>query len=292
VIRVNLCLVGALLSLLVTGCVTVRTAEKRGGAETPVASVMPVPSARTGKGGAVLLIAEVKHTDDGNPDLVCRWRMINQESGRSFFLDVKAGSPRVYTQLDPGTYKAGRLGCGIARVWDIDDVFKEGFRVEDGLVSYLGKLVFEFKKNELDTVRKASRTESAKAFVSALSSTPAANQGVISGFTGRRIERGMVEGSGAQEGFDVYAKGTGEANQLLEPLVNHLRNCAKDSSAQDPLRFGRLEYVAVYKDGRFNEMKARNDSNGFSDKLRSCVERGMMAFHPTAKNEIEVRVRY
>jgi hypothetical protein len=275
-----------------SGCAGLKMSPQRGSEEIKPSAVLPVPGGRTGKGGAMLLVAEVKNVDGEARDFSCRWRVINQESSKSFFIDIKsAATAPIYLALDPGVYKTGRLGCGISKVWEIDDVFQQGFRVEDGSVSYIGKLIFEFKGNDLQTVRKASRAESAKSFAAAVDASPIKDQAVISGFTGRKIEAAMVA-SGVQEGFDVYAKGTKDANKVLEPLLVQLKSCAKDNSPADPLRFGRLEYTAMYKDGRFNEMTSRQDANGFSDQLRSCVERGMMAFHPGAKNEIEVRVRY
>lgn len=285
---------GAAAAIGSLGCVTVRTAESRGGEQVKTEHVLPVPSSRLGKGpGAILIVAELKAFEGGEQDFECRWRMIHQETNKSYFLTLKAGKSEVFSQMEPGTYKTGRLGCGVAKVWGIDDVFKEGFRVEDGSVSYLGKLTFEFKNTELETIRKSSRTESARAFAAAVNATPAIAMPVISGFTGRRIEPAMVEGGEAlREGFDVYAKGVTDFKTQLDPLVSALQVCAKDDSTRDPLRFGRLEYIAVYKDGRFNEMKSRRETNGFSDRLRSCVERGMMAFHPGAKSELEVRVRY
>ncbi len=292
--RIHLLAASLVLTGAVAGCVTVRTAEPRGGGAIAGSTVMPVPSSRLGKGpGAVLLVAEIKQVEKIDPNFECRWRVIQQETGKSYFITLNASNPQVFTQLETGSYKTGRLGCGISRVWDVDDVFKEGFRVENGAVSYLGKLVFEFKKGELDTVRKASRVESARAFAAAMNATPASVMPAISGFTGRKIEPSMVDsGESLRNGFDVYAKGFDDVGKQLESLVTHLKTCEQEESVSDHLRFGRLEYVALYKDGRFNEMKTRKETNGFSDKLRSCVERGMMAFHPAGKTELEVRVRY
>jgi len=255
---------------------------------------MPVPSSSLGKGpGAILLVAELKQAEKLDPGFECRWRVIHQETGKSYFIALAAGSPQVFTQLEPGAYKTGRLGCGVSRVWDVDDVFKDGFRVEHGAVSYLGKLSFEFKNGELDTVRRATRVESARAFTSAMDGTPASVMPAISGFTGRKVEPSMVDsGEVLRNGFDVYAKGFEDAGKQLESLVTHLKTCEQEESVRDHLRFGRLEYIALYRNGRFNEMKNRRETNAFSDKLRSCVERGMMAFHPTGKTDLEVRVRY
>ena len=275
-----------------TGCETVSTAPERGGENIQTKNVLPVPASRAGQGdGAVLLIAELKGTGLAN-DAACRWRFINTENKKSYFVNVKAGQNTVFEKLDPGTYKTGRLGCGISKVWDLDDVFKEGFRIEAGQISYIGRLSLEFKNGNLDTVRKVPRADSAQAFTQAASSINPEGMTYISGFTGKPIDRKMIESGENLEGFDVYAKGISDPQKTLEPLINSLKTCAKDEGVADPLRFGRLEYTALYKQGRFAEMKDRQEANGFSDRLRSCVERGIMAYHPPAKTDIEVRVRY
>lgn len=274
------------------GCNSVRTAPERSREPIETKNVLPVPGSRATQGsGGVLLAAEFRGMDEGSMQTACRWRVVNKDNGQNYFLSLKPSESSVYGQLDPGTYKTARLGCGLSRVWDLDDVFKDGFHIEAGKVSYVGKLIFEFKGKTLDTVRKATRLESAQAFSTAVDATPAANLPLISGFTGKPLDRKMVDADN-RDGFDVYAKGIENANQSLAPLLTSLKACSTVESASDPVRFGRLEYIAVYKDGRFSEMKDRKETNAFSDHLRSCVEHGLMAYHPARKSEIEVRVRY
>jgi hypothetical protein len=275
------------------GCQTVRMDPDRGKEPIETKNIVPVPSSRAQQGaGAVLMVVEFHGLDLGAEDAICRWRMVNTENGKNFFVNMKADQTNVFAQLDPGTYKTNRLGCGVSRVWDIEDAFKEGFRVEPGLVSYVGKVIFEFQKGELQLVRKTSRRESAEAFGPAMDSTAAAGLPAISGFTGKPLDRQMVDIADTKDGFDVVAKGVDNPQKTLQPLLSHLSTCAKEETSADPIRFGRLDYTAVYKEGRFSEMKDRQEKNAFSDRLRSCVERGIMAFHPTRKNDIEVRVRY
>jgi hypothetical protein len=291
--KVGLCALFLCVGSL-TACETVHTAPSRGGEDLKTATMMPVPGARSGE-GAVLVVAEIAGA--ANETLTCRWRVVNQETSRSFFLTVKADEPNVFAHLDPGTYKTGRLGCGITKVWDVDSVFPEGFRIEAGRVSYLGKLIFQFNGAELQVVRKASRNESATAMQPAIDATGAAQMDLISGFTGQAIDRGVAGlgvnpglASEPKDGFDVYAKGIEKPEMALVPLVSHLKTCAKAEG--DAGQSGKLEYVALYKAGRFSEMKSR-EATGFTDRMRSCIERGMMTFHPVSKIDlVEIRVRY
>ena len=296
----SLCL-GAMLTL--TSCETLRTMNDNGNdsASTVPAkereSVLPVPASRATNGGsAVLVVAEFHGLAESDSEIRCRWRITNRDTGKSYFLNLEPGKPNVFITADPGTYKTGRLGCGISRVWEVTDVFKDGFKVDSGHVSYLGKLTLNFKEGDLDVIHEASRAESAKSFLSAIAavngSTKGAPLAAISAFTEKPLDQSMISGTEASEGFNVFAKGIDDPNRTLNPLIANLQTCSRSEAATDPLRFGRLEYIAAYKDGRFSEMKERQEANAFSDHLRSCVERGIMAFHPPQKNDVEVRVRY
>ncbi len=282
------------LSGFITACDTIQTAPSRGSERV---EVMPVPGSRSGDGASSALLAfEFTGMQSDNDAVVCRWRIVNQDTKTSYFINFKISENAVLVALDPGLYKTGRLGCGINKVWDLDDVFKDGFHVDQGQVSYLGKLYFDFKDGELSKLRKAPRSESAEAFVNAVPLVPAANRkSFISAFTERPIDPSMVATSGKPEtpdAFDVQVKGIANAGPALKPLLANLTGCSNQESASDPIRYGHLEYTAVYKDGRFSEMKDRQETNAFSDRLRSCVERGIMAFHPDLKKDVEVKVRY
>lgn len=292
-------LLSVLLVLGTLGCETLRTDPSRGG-PVQTKSVLPVASSRMGHGsGALLLVADFRETVAGGAqvkfekDLNCRWRLTHQESGKSVFLNLKAAEPNVFMAMDPGVYQTGRLGCGLSKVWDVDSVFKDGLKVEDGVVSYVGQITFVFTKGELATVRKNGRGESALAFAGAVEGTEANGRPIVSAFTGKKIESSMLrKDNGANDIFDIVTKGLENPAKSVDSLMGQLKTCAKTETQADPLRFGRLEYVALYKEGRFNEMKSRDEANGFSDQFRSCVERSLMAFHPVAKIEVEVRVRY
>ena len=274
-------------------CSTIQTAEVRGGEQMKTRDLLPIPASRAQEGtGAALLAFELRGINESDLERSCRWRVINKETGKSHFIPVQLDENHGLAQLEPGDYEAGRFGCGVGRVWELGETFPHGFRVEAGKLSYLGKLIFEFDSMELDTIRHAPRTESALGFTDALEKEDVARWPAMSGFTGKTIDRAMVQNSETRDGFDVFARGIANPNQALAPLLSDLSDCAKAEGKNDPLRFGRLEYTALYKDGRFSEMKDRIEANGFSDRLRSCVERGIMAFHPEKKSDVEVRVRY
>ena len=288
---------GAVFACIVglTSCSTVATAPQREAKQIKTRSVMPVPASRgADESGGVLLVAEFQGIEEDElADMSCRWRVIQEESGKSFFIPIKPSEPASFAALEPGRYRTGNMGCGLARVWDLDDVFKQGFLVEEGRASYLGKLIFAFEgSRSLDTVKKATRVESASALSSGRAALPNPNMEIVSGFTGRKIDMAIVDSGNLREGFDVRATGISTGVRALDPLVASLKTCANEETARDPLRFGQLEYVAIYRKGRFSEMKDRQESNALSDRLRSCVERGIMAFHPAASSEIEVRVKY
>lgn len=283
----------AILSLSALGlsaCSTVRTSPERGGEDIKTSSLLPVPASRAKIGtGVVLLAAEFRGVDPDS-DQTCRWRVINQETRASFFITLEPDEAFAVAQLEPGQYEAGRFGCGVGRVWDLRDTFKGGFKIEDGKLSYVGKLIFEFDNGDLDTIKHAPRAESAASFIEAMGTEGLSKFSAISGFTGKPIEKGMVEIGESRDGFDVAAKGVNTSG--LNSLVVNLTECSKEEVSADPLRFGRLDYLAIYKGGRFSEMKDRKEANGFSDRLRACVERGIMAYHPDKKSDVEVRVRY
>lgn len=282
-------LVGAMV--FGTGCTTIRTAEVRGNESYQTKHFLPIPASRAQEGsGLVLLTFDLKGL---SADRSCRWRMINKETGKSYFITVKTDDTHALAQLEPGEYEAGRFGCGIARVWNLNETFPGGIRVEGGRLSYLGKLVFEFSGAELESIRHVSRYESASGFVRAIEAEGLTNWPAISAFTGKTIDRSMIASGEARDGFDIFAKGVSNPSTILAPLISDLKGCVQKEGSTDPLRFGHLEYTAIYREGRFAEMKDRLEANGFSDRLRSCVERGIMAFHIDEKSrEVEVRVRY
>lgn len=281
------------LSVLLSACQSVKTSPQRGAEEIATKTILPVAASKVGKGqGAVAIAIEWRGVEKAGLDgVTCRWRVIENETRQSTFINVRIQDNLAFARLPSGQYQTARLGCGVGRVWELDGIFKEGFQVEASQVSYLGKLIFEFKGREMDTVRKASRAENASAFESVLEAARRENMNVISGFTGRQIDRQMIEAGELKENFDVHVTGKGASVQTVEPLMKVLRSCANSEGSRDPLRFGKLDYTAVYRQGRFSEMKERREQNAFSDQLRACVERGMMAFHPGLQ-EIEIRVQY
>ena len=257
-------------------------------------SVMPVASEHSKDGtGGVLFSVEFKDRQAaGLADTNCRWRMINKSTSQSYFVEMPATATSFFGQLPPGTYGTGRLGCGIKRVWDLDHVFNGDFKIQEGKVSYLGKLIFDFQGSVLREVRKGSRSESAQALRGALNIVPQGAGELISGFTGRTIAPGMYQSLESQEGFDIQAEGLKNAAAALEPMAKTLKGCANTESPSDPLRMGHLEYVMLYKQGKFNQTRERHDENTFSDRFRTCVEHGAMSFQARDKSDFTVKIRY
>jgi hypothetical protein len=283
-------LVGSLaFAAALSSCSTVQMAAQRGGDKIDTNTITPVASAKADRGaGGVLVVTEFQGLEESGIDesTACRWRVINTETNASAFIPVKPNEPNSFVHLEPGTYKTARLGCGIGHVWDLEGVFKNGFEVQAGHVSYLGKVFFIFKGRDLDSVKTASRTQSAEALASAQAIIPAEGMDVISGFTGGAINRDVAGEN--HDGFQVVGKGIDTS--ALQPLLMNLKACA--NSKKDPMKIGGLQYVAVYREGRFSEMLDRKEDQSLSDDLRACVERDMMSFHPAEKTEVQVNVKY
>lgn len=280
---------GAVLVGALTGCETVKTSPVRGGES--IRSVAPVPSAREGSSSGVLIGVRFNDPDKSLKSSDCRLRVENQSTRKDAFVPLKPDEAGTYVSLEPGRYIARRLGCGLGKVWNLEDLYTEGFKVEPGRVSYLGKVLLNFKKGELETVRNASRIESAEALSVLLPRAPGGSEhNLISGFTGKAITREMIEGP-KREGFDVFALGVNDPDRVLSPILESLKSCGTDETKRDPLRFGQLEYVSVYRQGRFVEFRDRADKNAFSDSFRSCIERALSEFRPDVPGEVRVRTR-
>jgi hypothetical protein len=274
-------------ALFLSSCGIVQTAPQRGTASMNTETILPVPAGRGADATAGVVVAYEFTGDGAIKDGTCRWRMINQDSKKSFFLTLQAGQASAYAPLEPGTYKSAKLGCGLAKVWDLEDTFAEGFKVQSGSASYLGKISFVFEAGDLTEVKKASRSDSADAFASASDTVPS-GMPVVSAFTLAPIDRGIAAESAGGRGFDIKAQGL--QGPILDELALQLKGCG--ASDRDTLRMGKLDYVAAYKGGKFLEWKSQKDSGSFSTELRQCVTDTMTGFLPDQKGAIEIRVGY
>lgn len=280
----------ALLALLASACTGLKTAPERGGDD--VGSLAPVAAATKTSGASGILLGV--HFNDPARSLgssECRLRVENQTTKKDTFVDLKPGEPGVYEALVPGHYMVRRLGCGLGKVWNLEELFPSGFDVQPGRVSYLGEVRFDFKKGQLTTVRNSSRTESAEILPNLLKRAPAGAQDrLVSGFTDKAITQDMMTGA-PREGFDVFALGVRDPDRILAPVLESLKTCGNQAAVRDPLRFGQLEYVAVYRQGQFVEIRDRIDKNAFSDTFRSCIEQALRDFQPNVPGEVRVRTR-
>jgi hypothetical protein len=284
-----------------TGCqTTVKTAPQRGGSEYK--SWLPIIDRSTQTGGAILLAHQALDPAKTIGAEGCRLRVENQDTGKSLFLTVKPTEPGVLVGADPGHYVARRLGCGISSVWNLEDLYGEAFTVEKDQVSYIGKLIFSFDaKGNLESVKKGSRIENSESLALLLLQVAKGADGhLLSGFTARPITHEMLDGA-KREGFDVFALGVRPAEQQsLNPLLEKLKMCSNEAGKTDPLRFGELEYVAIYNQGRFDSIRDRKDNNAFSDSFRGCVEKSLQTYNMTSpaaansasRGQARVRVRY
>jgi hypothetical protein len=273
----------------IIGCAQVQTAPQRGAASVNTQSVMPVVknSANKPDSGVVFSYTFVGGTmpADGS----CRVRFIKKDSGKSTIANLKSADTASFSALAPGLYDMGRMGCGLTRVYEMTDLYPNGFRVEAGKASYLGKIIFKFEGNDLKEVNKASRSDSALAFGDISAAVPPGTP-IVSAFTLAQITNEMAEAGGTTAGFTVRAKGM--QGPALDQLLADLQGCEKKVAATDPLRFGTLDYTAAYKAGRFWDLKERHDTNAFPETLRDCVSETLSAFTPNAKTAVEVRVVY
>lgn len=273
------------------GCQSVRTAPERGSEEVIPKGVLPVTSERNVPGtSGVLLTYEIRGGERVVGSSGCRMRVLNRETRSSVFLDIKQNEAAVFEPLEPGAYEVTRIGCGIGRIWDLNDLYKSGFQVQSGRVSYLGKLIFVFKSGKLDVVLKGTRLDSMQSFSSVQAVIPVGYGPMISGFSGLPITDEMVQGE-IRDGFDVFIQGTRNPDGHLDPLLENLKECASRENSRDPLRFGQLEYVALYRDGRFASFKSQVDKNALSTDMRGCIQDAMQKFRPYG-DESEIQVRY
>jgi hypothetical protein len=265
----------AVLSL--SACDTVRTAPQRGNEKIDTGSMYPVPSGRGSREDSGLVLAYEFITPNGDhldQDGKCRMRLVETSAHKSYFLELDKSKAAAYVALPPGHYETLRLGCGISKTWDVGDIFKGGFQVQAGSVSYAGKVSFVFSKNELQVVERASRKMHASGYSSAVAVAPS-GQRMVSAFNLVPLTDEMATEGANATGFDVNAKGLASGPQL-NSLLGQLRQC--EPKSKDPLQFGRLDYTATYKAGRFADFSSKRDTNAFNDQFRSCVQETLTAF--------------
>lgn len=294
--RFNSALVASVLSLasvaLLSACDTVSTAPQRGSEKIETASVLPVPAGRGSREDSGIVVAYefidangAKLSDDG----VCRLRLMEMTSRRSYFLNIDRTKSAAYVALPPGRYETGRMGCGITKVWDLGDIFHGPLTVETGSASYAGKISFVFAKSQLQVVEKASRAQHVNGFAAATTVVPSGLR-IVSAYNLIPLTEEMASEAGNASGFDVQAQGL-SSGPVLSGLLTTLRKCDGQGS-KDPLRFGRLDYTATYEKGRFVDFKNRRDANAFNDQFKACVSDTLSSFKPPVSGNVEIHVVY
>lgn len=278
-----------LAAIALSSCTTIQTAPQRGTAAVNTEKFMPVPKTR-GEGLDSGVVFAYQFQGTGVPaDGACRMRIIKKDTGRSFIVTLQTSVNAAFAPLEPGIYEAGRLGCSVTRLYEMTDLYPQGFEVRAGQVGYLGKLIFKFDGKNLIEVNKAGRSESAASYetVSAIIPPGAA---LVSAFTLAPLTNEMASEGSNSNGFNVRAKGI--QGPSLDTLLSELQRCEKNVAKADPLRFGTLDYTATYKSGRFADFKERRDTNAFPEMLRDCVSETLSKFQPEAKSAVEIRVVY
>lgn len=279
------------MGLTATGCSTIRTAPERGSESIETASVLPVPAGRGSREESGLVLAYEFITPTGESlgeDGTCRLRWLETTSRRSIFMAIDRTKKAAYVALPPGKWETGRMGCSITHVWDLGQILHGPIKVEAGSASYAGKVSFVFQNKNLSVVEKASRKQHADGYAAAAALVPA-GQRVINGYNLLPLNEEMASQGSTSSGFDLQAKGV-PTGPVLTGLLNKLRAC--EPAAKDPLRFGKLDYTAVYAKGRFASFQDRRDVNAFNEQFRSCVSETLSAFRPPATGPVEIHLIY
>jgi hypothetical protein len=229
----------------------------------------------------------------GDPTLVrtggCSLKLSNVTENKQYTLNLKKDEKTVFAELPPGRYFGHRLTCTLTKLYDLESLFGLGFVIEPDHVSYVGKVIFEFTKDDLKLYKYAPRTDSHTSLKQTLDHiSPVVQTNLISGFTGKPITPEMIRNE-SLENFRVVAKGTNEAERVLSDLVTRLNNCNTSAIKQDPLRIGHLEYIAVYKSGQFVRMQSQVESSALSDNFKLCIDNSLRSFAPPIKSDLEVK---
>jgi hypothetical protein len=281
----------ALLAIcLLSSCETVQTAPQRGSETIDTGTMLPVPGGRGSREDSGVVLAYEFITENGDhlsDEGTCRLRLVETNTRKSYFLQLDKMKTAAYAALPPGHYETVRLGCGITKTWDVGDIFKGGLQVQAGSVSYAGKVSFVFKRNQLQVVERASRKMHASGYSDAVVVVPQGLR-IVSAFNLVPLTEEMASEGANASGFDVNARGLASGPQL-NALLGQLRQC--EPKSKDPLQFGRLDYTAQYKAGRFTDFTSKKDANAFNDQFRSCVQDTLTAFRPPT-GDVEIHVVY
>ena len=280
----------ALALTALSSCDTVQTAPQRGSEKIDTGTMYPVPSGRGKSEDSGLVLAyefvtpnRDRLTDEG----MCRLRLVETSARKSYFMQIDKTKTAAFVALPAGHYETVRMGCGITKTWDVGDIFKGGFQVETGSASYAGKVSFVFQKNNLQVVERASRKQHATGYNDAVAVAP---QGLklVSAFNLMPLTEEMAAEGQNASGFDVNARGLASGPQLTG-LLNQLRQC--EPKSKDPLQFGRLDYTAQYKAGKFTDFSSKKDANAFNDSFKGCVQETLAGFKPPT-GDVEIHVVY
>jgi hypothetical protein len=241
------------------------------------------------------------------PESGCRLKLSQKGTKRTVFVSLPPAQASARAQLAPGEWLVERLGCGLGKVWDLDDLFPNGLIVQTGRVNAVGKLILEIPEVSLvrrtgevkgetpSKVRLAARGESLSWLESAAGSMGA----IGSAFTGKTLSDTKAisseEGPLGRDGFRLEAiglsGGESQARTLLAPLQTRLLNCTERESASDPLRLGRIRWDVKYVAGKPSAANEVESRHAFRDEFINCLK-GAIADVALGSANLELRISY
>lgn len=201
-------------------------------------------------------------------DAGCRLRVRHRESGDTLLLKIDPKVPVSVQSLKPGTWDAQRLGCGLTRVWDLEDLFRDGFTVKANSVSVIGWFLFEFDDRTLVTVREGGREENTRLAGQLRSVWPAGAASLVSGFSGKPLPATIDI---RDEIVRVKSVGLADSDEVLKPLLARFQSCAGVGMKLDPLRAGTLRMSVKYKAGVYDGVKSSSAEHALRDDLVQCL---------------------
>ncbi|MEK7357464.1 MAG: hypothetical protein AAB250_13515, partial [Bdellovibrionota bacterium] len=88
-----------------SACAVVQTAPQRGTASMNTETILPVPAGRGSDSDAGVVVAYEFTGDGAVKDGSCRWRVINKDTKKSFFITLATNVSAAFAPLEPGTYE-------------------------------------------------------------------------------------------------------------------------------------------------------------------------------------------
>lgn len=223
----------------------------------------------------------------------CRLRVRHRESGDTVLLKLDGRVPVSIQQLKPGTWDAKRLGCGLTRIWDLEDLFRDGFVVKQDSISVIGWFVFAFDERTLVTVREGGREENTRLAQQLVGSGPkawpAGAMKLVSGFSGKDLPSKIDL---RDEIVRVKASGLADSDRLLHPLLAQFQSCASAGMKVDPLRAGTLRLEVMYKGGKYDSVRTASAEHAMRDDFVACLVKAHEGYSVSGVGDFTLETTY